>query len=212
MNRRACLLLAAGAAWAASSAVRGGSYEDFFSAIGRDDPGAIAALLQRGFDPNTRDPKGQPGLFVALRGQSLKAAEVLAVHPKLEVDIENPLGETPLMMAALRGQLDWCKRLVAGGAKIDRKGWAPLHYAASGPSAEVVAWLLDQRAAVNARSPNHTTPLMMAAGYGSEASVDALLSRGADPTLRNQKQMTAADFARGVGRESLAARLDKERR
>ena len=36
-----------------------GAYEDFFSAVKRDDGGAVAQLLQRGFDPNSRNPEGQ---------------------------------------------------------------------------------------------------------------------------------------------------------
>lgn len=192
--------------------VRAGSYEDFFAAIERDDVGTVTSLLERGFDPNTRDPQGQVPMYLALRAESLKVAAVLGEHPKLDVDAENALAETPVMMAALRGHLEWCQRLVARGAKLDRTGWTPLHYAASSPNAEVVKWMLRQRVPVDARSPNGTTPLMMAAGYGTEAGADSLLQSGADPTLRNQKDMTAAAFARAVGRESLAARLDKARR
>ena len=50
--------LAAPLAWA-------GAYEDFFAAILRDDPDTIRALLRRGFDPDTRDTKGQVGLTLA---------------------------------------------------------------------------------------------------------------------------------------------------
>jgi ankyrin repeat protein len=48
---------------------------------------------------------------------------------------------------------------------------------------------------------------MMAARYGSEASVQLLLERGADARLRNDRQLSAADFARLGGREKLAERL-----
>ena len=146
-----------------------GSYEDFFSALERNDAAAVQGLLRRGFDPNTRDPQGQVGLFLALRSPSIKVAEVLIEHPAIEIDAANLTAETPLMMAALRGQLDWCRRLVERGARIDREGWTPLHYAAAGPNSAVVAWLVERQARIDARSPNGTTPLMMAAGYGSEA-------------------------------------------
>ena len=123
----------------------------------------------------------------------------------------NANGETPLMMAALRGQLAWCQRLVARGVPVDRGGWTPLHYAASGPDPQVVGWLLDRGAKLEARSPNGSTPLMMAAGYGSESSVEVLLARGADPKLRNDPGLTAADFAQRAGREALARRLSQPR-
>jgi ankyrin repeat protein len=67
---------------------------------------------------------------------------------------------------------------------------------------------LDKGATIEALSPNRSTPLMMAARYGSEASVDLLLARGANTRLRNDRDMNAADFARSAGRDALAARLD----
>jgi hypothetical protein len=75
-----------------------------------------------------------------------------------------------------------------------------------------VALLLDKGAPVDARSPNGTTPLMMAARYGAEPSVDLLLQRGADPKLKNDRQLSAADFARQGGREALAQRLERLQR
>ena len=87
------------------SLVYAGSYEDFFSAIKQDNPGAVAALLNRGFDPNTVDPQGLPGLYVALRDGSLKAAQVLIDSPKTNVEARTPQDESPLMMAALKGHM-----------------------------------------------------------------------------------------------------------
>jgi ankyrin repeat protein len=112
------------------------------------------------------------------------------------------------MMAALRGHLTWCKRLVERGAAVNRAGWTPLHYAATGPEPQVVSFLLASGAKVDAASPNGTTPLMMAARYGQEDSVQLLLGARADPRLRNQKDLSAADFARDAGRQALASRLD----
>ena len=64
-----------------------GSYDDFFTAIKRDDPGTIKALLARGFDANTLDPQGQHGLYLAMREPSLKAAQVLIDWPKIDLNI-----------------------------------------------------------------------------------------------------------------------------
>jgi uncharacterized protein len=55
--------------------------------------------------------------------------------------------------------------------------------------------LLDENAYIDAASPNGTTPLMMAAMYGTTEAVKLLLESGADPTLRNQLGMSAWDFA-----------------
>jgi len=192
-----------------SGLAHAGSYDDFFSAIERDDPGSIAALLKRGFDANSRNPDGQTGLFLAMRAESLRAAEALLDGPSLEVNAVNDAGESALMMAALRGQLDWTRKLLDRGAQVNKDGWSPLHYAATGPEPKVLQLLLQRGASIDAASPNRTTPLMMAAQYGSEAAVDMLLARGADPRLGNDQKLRAADFARLGGRDKLAARLEK---
>jgi hypothetical protein len=184
-----------------------GSYEDFFSAIRRNDVAAISALLTRGFDPNTRDPNGQPGLTLATSAQSIEAAKVLLEHPQTDVEALNQAGESALMLAALKGELAWAQRLLDRGARVNASGWSALHYAATGSEPRVVALLLDRGAFIDAESPNRSTPLMMAARYGSDANVALLLARGADPKRRNDLELGAADFAKLGGRNSLAAKL-----
>jgi uncharacterized protein len=190
------------------SSAHAGAYDDFFSALGNDNARVVRNLLERGFDPNTRDPKGEVGLYVALRVESFDAVQALWAHPELDVNAVNEAGETPLMMAALRGSVEWTRKLIERGAQVHKPGWSPVHYAATGPEPAVLAVLLDAGAPVEARSPNGTTPLMMAARYGKEASVDLLLARGADVRARNDAGATAAEFARMDGRVRLAARLE----
>jgi ankyrin repeat protein len=80
--------------------------------------------------------------------------------------------------------------------------------------------LLENSAYIDAESPNGTTPLMMAAMYGSPESVKVLIQAGADLNIKNQLGLTALDFAvRGnrqnskelieTGLERLAARQAK---
>ena len=186
-----------------------GSYEDFFVAVKRNDGGSVTELLQRGFDPNTPDPSGNIALVLALQAENFAVAEALMARPGLNINALNQSGESALMMAALRGNLAWCERLLARGASINKPGWTALHYAAAGPEPKVVKLLLDRGAVVDAESPDKTTPLMMAARYGPEEGVTLLLAHGADPKRTNARNMNAADFARGGGREWLAQRLSK---
>ena len=181
---------------------------DFFRAVNVDNDRSVKDLLASGFDPNTANEKGQVGLYLALREESFKVAAALLAHPATRIDATTEADETPLMMAAMRGNLDWTQRLLDRGAAINRMGWTPLHYAASGPEVAVVKLLLDRGAVIDAPSPNSTTALMMAARYGPHDSVELLLQRGANPKLRNQRQMTPADFASSVGREPLARLLE----
>ncbi|HUG23332.1 MAG TPA: ankyrin repeat domain-containing protein [Albitalea sp.] len=191
------------------SMAQAGSYEDFFQAVANDDASTIRALLQRGFDPNARDPQGQTGLYLALRSNASQAADTLLKAPSIDVDALNEAGETALMMASLKGHTEWVRRLLDRGAKVDKAGWTALHYAATGPEPAVVKLLLERRAVIDARSPNRSTPLMMAAQYGSEASVELLLSQGADPRAKNDLGLGVADFARLAKRDELAAKLDR---
>jgi uncharacterized protein len=186
------------------SAARAGSYEDFFQAITRDDGAAVTQLLQRGFDPNALDPKGQQGLFLALKEGSLKAAEALIDWPKTNVEWRSPKDESPLMMAALKGQVGLVRKLIARDADVNKPGWTPLHYAATAGNVEIIQILLDESAYIDAESPNRTTPLMMAARYGSTEAVRTLLEAGADPRLRNALGLTAIDFAQQANRRDAA--------
>lgn len=184
-----------------------GSYDDFFRAIKQDNDKAVAALLKRGFDPNTVDPQNIPGLHLALSEPSLKVAAVLVDSKQIKLEQRNPAGETALMLAALRGHRDVVQRLLARRAEVNQPGWTALHYAAAGGHADIVQALLDRYAYIDAESPNRTTPLMMAAGYGTPQAVAVLLRGGADASLRNEKGLTAMDFARNANRSDAVALL-----
>jgi hypothetical protein len=184
-----------------------GSYDDFFTALKRDDAPGVVALLRRGFDPDTRDPQGYCGLFLATREPSLAVAAALVSWPKTDVNILTVKGESPLMIAALKNHLPLARQLIARGADVNKTGWTPLHYAATGGHLAMIQLLLDNYAYIDAESPNGSTPLMMAASYGSAAAVKLLLDEGADPLLKNSLGLTAIDFARGAEREAVASQI-----
>lgn len=204
-------LIAASCLALLSLQAQAGAYDDFLRAIEVDNDSGLRSLLARGMDPNTADERGQVALYLALRGGADKVVQALLQHPDTKPDAANAAGETPLMMAALRGNLAAMRALLDKGVPAQREGWSPLHYAATGPSADAVQLLLDRGATIDARSPNGSTPLMMAARYGSEASVALLLQRGADRRLRNQVELDAAAFARGAGRDALARQLASDK-
>jgi uncharacterized protein len=206
MNKRIVLkcLLALGVlspdAWASS-------YDDFFAAIKRNDPDTLAQLAQRGFDLNTLDPGGQHPLYLALRDESDRVAMFLLSRPEVKVEHRNAKGESPLMMAALKGKLELVRRLIDRQAEVNKPGWAPLHYAAthaSERSLPVVRLLLEHHAFIDAQSPNGSTPLMMAALYGNPQVVRLLLEEGADTAMKNEQGLSAIDFAHRAGRKETA--------
>ncbi len=181
------------------SLAKAGSYEDFFVAIKRDDTSTIYTLMLRGFDPNTLSPDKQHGLFLALRDASLKVAKVLIDIPQTNINMANAAGETPLMMAVLKNQVAMAAALLAKDADVNQTGWAPLHYAATSGNVELIGMLLEKHAYIDAESPNGSTPLMMAAKYGTPSAVKLLLEEGADPLLKNKIGLSAIDFANQTG-------------
>ena len=94
--------------------------------------------------------------------------------------------------------------MIERDADVNKTGWAPLHYAATGGHLAMIELLLENHAYIDAESPNGTTPLMMAAHYGTPAAVKLLLEAGADPRLKNQLGLTAIDFANRAGRQDAA--------
>lgn len=211
MRRRACwqwagaaaLVGLAGKAWA-------GSFEDFQTAIVRDDYLLMHRLLQRGMDPNTLDEQGRPGLVRAMQLQSLRVVYMLVRAPGIRINQPSAQGETALMLACIKGELEWVQRLLAMKATVNHPGWAPLHYAASADlphSLAIAQLLLEHHAYIDTESPNQSTPLMLAAQYGSESMVKLLLQEGADVNLRNQQGLTAVDFARRSERQFMVRLL-----
>lgn len=194
------------------SCASAGSYEDFFTAIKRNNPSTVQNLLSRGFDPNTLNPQGIHGLLLAIQEPSPKVVDVLLRWPKTNVEFRTVKDESPLMLASLRGQLDLARKLIERGADVNKPGWAPLHYAATNGHLEIMDLLLENHAYIDAESPNGTTPLMMAALYGTTPAVKLLLDAGADPTLRNQLGMTAVDFATKASRRDAAEMIAAVRR
>ena len=180
-----------------------GSYDDFFDAIRRNEAPVVRGLLKRGFDPNTVNPQGEHGLILALRERSLNVVDALLESPLTRVEVRTAQDESPLMLAALRGHFDLCKALIARDADVNKPGWTALHYAATGGHIAIIRLLLDNHAYIDAAAPNGSTPLMMAAKYGTDEAVRLLLDAGADPALKNALGLTAIDFANQVQRDDI---------
>lgn len=172
------------------------SYENFFKAVKRDDISTVHRLLSLGFDANTLDPQKRTALMLAVSEKSVKSANLLISSLKIDLEAMNLAGENALMLASISGQEDIVRQLIDRGADINKPGWTALHYAASGGHDAIVRLLLIHHAYVDAESPNGSTPLMLAARYGSTASVKLLLQEGAQASQKNQQGLNALDFAR----------------
>lgn len=177
---------------------------DLFRAIERDDANALRTALLRGADANQRNELGTPPIVAAAQVKAWSALRALAELKGTDLQAADANGSTALMGAALHGELTIVQYLVGRDAEVNRPGWTPLHFAAANGHADVVRFLLESHAYIDAESPNRTTPLMMAVRQGYPTVVKLLIDEGADPTPRNDAGLTAAGYAQAVGDPKLA--------
>lgn len=174
-------------------------YQDLFKAVQENDAGKVRLLMLRGLGTNSPDPKLGPAVVVAAQNKAWAALSALLESPLTNLNVFNGVGESALMYAALFGEIKVVRQLVARGAEVNHPGWTALHYAATGGHRDVVAFLVEQHAYVDALSPNGTTPLMMAAREGHTGVARALVEAGADPSLRNDSKLGAPEYMLRAG-------------
>ncbi len=169
--------------------------DEFFKLISLDDYRAIPKLLDAGLNPNVKGgERGNTGLILAVQENSMKSFNVLLDAKGVDLNAQATNGDTALMVASYKNNVEAVNALLAKGAAVNKAGWTPLHYAAAAGNGEIVQILLKAGAQVNALSPNKTTPLMMAARSGKTDTMDLLEKAGANANLKNDVGMTAMDF------------------
>ncbi|MDR2851777.1 MAG: ankyrin repeat domain-containing protein [Burkholderiaceae bacterium] len=179
----------------ASTAADVGASVDFFRAVRANNASGVQSMIKQGFNPNIRDDHGQIALVMAQWESAARALQVLLDSSVTDVNLTNANDENALMIACLKGNKPLVDQLLAHGAAVNKSGWTPLHYAATSGQVQIMRTLIeDHHAAIDAKSPNGTTPLMMAAGYGNDEAVKLLLAKGASATAKNQLGCNAAGF------------------
>jgi hypothetical protein len=123
-------------------------------------------------------------MFDAIRaGDAEKVKALLQADPKLaEARTEDT--STALHLAALEGQAEIARLLLANQAQVNARGLreeTPLHMAMYNGNREVAELLLANQADVNAQNTAGETPLHLAARKGYRDLVELLVSQNADP-------------------------------
>jgi ankyrin repeat protein len=145
-------------------------------------------LLSAGVDPNIANPGWRtPLCYAALYSRIDVAALLLAHHadPNTKPSIEKPNSDgpqTPLQIAASKGNLHMASMLVAAGARVDIRtgiGRTALHFAAVGGYSDVIRFLIERGADVNVRDVNGVSPLDDTVWRGHLEATTILLSEGA---------------------------------
>ncbi|KAK7109657.1 hypothetical protein V1264_013658 [Littorina saxatilis] len=111
----------------------------------------------------------------------------------------NAKGETPLHVAAIKGDLSAVKELMSKGDNPnvrDNAGWTPLHEAVNHGNAGVTEVLLQHGALVNTPGMENDTPLHDAVTNNRLECVRLLIAYGASVTARNVHGKTAMELAK----------------
>ncbi|MDR2787163.1 MAG: ankyrin repeat domain-containing protein [Candidatus Accumulibacter sp.] len=183
-----------------------GAYEDMEEALARGDTGAVIALINRGMDVNTVDRQGNTLLIQSIQRDLPELFDHL-MKIRARINRRNRNGETALSIAAYLGRIDHVRRLVEAGAEMNFFGWPPLAYAAYNGHVKIVDYLIEKGAEVDARTENGSTALFFASRFGHDETVRALLKHRADPTIVNDRNETAADWAAKGGHSGIEALL-----
>ena len=163
-------------------------------AIMADDSSRVRELLVAGVDPNIREADHGPAVVMAASVESYGALAELAAARQTKLEATNAKGETALLIASRKGHIQAVKALLEGGAELNPDGWTPLHMAAGNGHEDLVRVLIDSQANLNALSENGTTAMMLAARMGHMTAYQEIVKAGADPTVINEADLSAADY------------------
>ena len=108
----------------------------------------------------------------------------------LSVDSRNATGRTPLMNAALNGNVQAVESLMKRGADpslMDNRGWNTLHYAARGGNTDIISLIHAHLPNIESKTSKGHTPLMVAAFYGELHAVKQFLEKGASVACENNR-------------------------
>ncbi len=116
------------------------------------------------------------------------------VRAGLPVNLQDPKGNTLLMLASYHGHLEIVQALLDCGAEPDRRnlrGQTPLGGVAFKGYVEIAESLLNAGADLNADQGGGMTALMFASLFGRTEMIRLLEQRGADVKARNRLGMSA---------------------
>ena len=139
-----------------------------------------------------------------------------ALPPNAAVTARDSSGNTPLHIAAARGDLAAVTRLLQQGADVNATvrsaewyssewGNTPLHYAARDGRLDVAAKLIEAGASVNAANQRGQTPLHRALGHPDVAAL--LIQKGASASAADDRGQTPLHWAAGDGQGQAVALL-----
>ena len=159
---------------------------------GKDE--VVKTLINRGANINITDNDGLTPLMSATLLGHLTTVQALLSAPGIDINAKSLIGKTALQTAADYGKYEFVKALINKGANInitDNAGVTPLISAAGwGHLTTVQALLSVPGIDMNAKSLMGATALHMAARFGKDEVVKALINKGANVNITDNVGMT----------------------
>ncbi|XP_008404234.1 caskin-1-like isoform X4 [Poecilia reticulata] len=137
-------------------------------------------------------------------------AKLLGATKRINVNIQDADGLSPLHHAALSGNKELISLLLEAQAAVDikdHKGMRPLHYAAWQGKTEPMKMLLKTGSSVNGQSEEGQIPLHLSAQHGHYDGSEMLLQHQSNPCISDAAGKTPLDFACEFGRVAVVQLL-----
>ncbi|XP_072353113.1 ankyrin repeat domain-containing protein 55 isoform X1 [Scyliorhinus torazame] len=181
-----------------------------YQAASNGDVNTLTAVIRE--DPSILeccDSEGSTPLMHAISGRQLDTVKLL-LKMGASINTEDASGRTALSLATYLGWLDGCVTLLRNGAKQnipDKNGRLPLHAATAEDNVRLLVVLLQQTTLceINHQDNEGMTPLHWAAFHNRPQHVQALLQKGADPTLVDKDFKTALHWAVQSGNRTMTS-------
>ncbi|XP_062243725.1 caskin-1-like isoform X1 [Platichthys flesus] len=130
-------------------------------------------------------------------------AKLLGAAKRVNVNIQDADGLSPIHHAALSGNKELISLLLEAQAAVDikdNKGMRPLHYAAWQGKTEPMKMLLKSGSSVNGQSDEGQIPLHLSAQHGHYDGSEMLLQHQSNPCISDAAGKTPLDLACEFGR------------
>lgn len=166
-----------------------------YTAIERGDIDQLDRHLHWKTDVNTPLPGGSYPLHETARLGQLVMVKML-LDAGVELEVRDAAGRTPLEIAMLNGRTQTAKTLIDAGAEFDPSGLLLLCAQQNVTDRDVVRFLRQRGADLEARDEEGLTPLLIAARHGNHRLIHHLIEYGANVNTLGPDGESALELVR----------------